>query len=96
MFRAEATESLGHAQMVGAKVVALGGVPTTTVGSIDTSSELRAILEHNLKLETRAAEPYTRPLRNVGEDDIALPVMLENQAEIERGSVEELRKLLGR
>jgi bacterioferritin len=95
MFRAEATESLGHAQMVGAKVVALGGIPTTVVGTIDTSSELRAILENNLKLETRAAELYTRALRNVGEDDIALRVMLENQVEIERGSVEELRKLLG-
>ena len=95
MFRAEATESLGHAQMVGAKVVALGGAPTTAVGPIDTSTELRAILESNLKLETRAAEMYSRALQHVGDADIALRVMLENQVEIERRSVEELQKLLG-
>jgi bacterioferritin (cytochrome b1) len=65
------------------------------VGPIDTSTELRAILENNLKLETRAAEMYSRALEHVGDDDIALRVMLENQVEIERGSVEELQKLLG-
>lgn len=94
MFRAEATESLGHAQMVGAKIVALGGEPTTEIGPVDRSTELRAILENNLRLETRAAELYTRALQHVGDDDVALRVMLENQVEIERGSVEELQKLL--
>lgn len=94
MFRAEATESLGHAQMVGAKVVALGGMPTTAIGEIDTSTDLRAILAHNLELETKAADLYTRALEHVGDDDIALRVMLENQVEIERSSVEELKKLL--
>ena len=96
MFRAEATESLGHAQMVGAKIVSLGGTPTTEVGPIDTSTELGAILENNLRLESKAVELYTRALNHVGEDDIALRVMLENQIEVEKGSVEELQKLLAK
>ena len=96
MFRSEATESLGHAQLVGAKIVALGGTPTTEVGSIDTSTELRAILENNLKLESKAVELYTRALGHVGEDDVALRVMLENQIEVEKHSVEELNRLLAK
>jgi bacterioferritin len=96
LFRSEATESLGHAQTVGAKIVALGGTPTTEVGHIDTSTELEAILENNLKLESRAVELYTQALHHVGDDDIALRVMLENQIEVEKSSVEELQKLLAK
>lgn len=96
MFRGEATESLGHAQMVGAKIVALGGIPTTEVLPIDTSTELRAILENNLKLESKAVELYTKALHNAGDDDVALRVMLENQIEVETASVEELRLLLAK
>ncbi len=96
MFRSEATESLGHAQLVGAKIVSLGGTPTTEVGPIDTSTELRAILENNLKLETKAVDLYSRALEHAGEDDVALRVMLENQVEVEKHSVEELQKLLAK
>jgi bacterioferritin len=93
MFRAEAAESLAHAQLLGDKIVALGGTPTTEVGPINQATDLRAILEHNLQLERTAADLYTRALEHA-QDDVALRVMLENQVQIERASVEELERIL--
>lgn len=93
MFRAEAAESLAHAQLVGDKVVALGGAPTTGLGEISTASDLRAMLEHNLTLERSAVELYTRALEHA-QDDVALRTMLENQVQVEKLSVEELERIL--
>ncbi len=93
MFRAEATESLAHAQMVGEKIVALGGVPTNEVGPIETATDLRVMLENNLRLERSAVDAYSRALDHA-QDDVALRVMLENQVQVEKNSVEELERIL--
>jgi bacterioferritin len=94
MFRGEAAESLTHAQMVGDKIVALGGNPTAEVGRINTTTELHAMLKHNLSLERMAVELYSRALDHA-QDDVALRVMLENQVQVEKTSVEELERILG-
>lgn len=94
MFQAEAAESLAHAQLVGAKVVALGGTPTTAVGQINPEADLEKMLRNNLAMERRAAELYTRALDHAG-DDISLRTMLEGQVAAERSSVEELELILG-
>lgn len=94
MFQAEAQESLAHAQLVGNKIVALGGVPTTDVGPVNPATELRAILEYNLGMERRAAQLYITALEHAGEADVSLRVMLENQVQAERESVEELERIL--
>ena len=93
MFRGEAAESLTHAQMVGEKIVALGGVPTTEVGEITVATELREMLQNNLRLERSAVEAYTRALA-AAEDDVALRTMLEGQVAAEQASVEELERIL--
>ena len=93
MFRAEAAESLTHAQMVGEKIVALGGVPTTEVGEIVVATDLREMLQNNLKLERSAVEAYTRALA-AAEDDVPLRTMLESQIATEQASVEELERIL--
>jgi bacterioferritin len=93
MFRQEATESLAHAQLVGEKIVALGGVPTTEVGEVAVATDLRDMLENNLKLERAAVEAYARALSMAGED-ISLRMMLENQIAAEHASVEELERIL--
>lgn len=93
MFQAEAAESLAHAQMVGAKIVALGGVPTTEVGRVTPDTALDGILRTNLAMERRAVELYTRALEHA-QDDVAMRTMLENQVQIEKASVEELERIL--
>lgn len=93
MFQGEADESLMHARMVGEKIVALGGIPTTEVGPIDTSTDLMTMLRNNLRLESKAVELYSQALEHA-QDDIALRVMLENQVQVEKASVEELQRIL--
>ena len=93
MFQGEAAESMAHAQMVGAKIVALGGVPTTEIGRISAETELEPMLRQNLALERRAVELYTRALDHA-QDDVAMRSMLENQVQIEKNSVEELERIL--
>jgi bacterioferritin len=94
MFKSEAAESLTHAQMVGEKIVALGGVPTTEVGEIQVATDLHEMLENNLRMERGAVEAYSRVLRLVGDDDLPLKLMLENQVQAEQSSVEELERIL--
>jgi bacterioferritin len=93
MFQSEATESLGHAKLIGDKIVALGGIPTAEVHPINTTTDIREMLQNDLALETRAATLYAQALGDA-EDDVALRVMLENQVETETVSVEELKRLL--
>ncbi len=94
MFQGEANESLMHAQLVGSKIVALGGIPTTEVGTIHPETDLQKMLHFNLGMERSAAELYTRALDNAG-DDISLRTMLEGQVAAEKSSVEELERILG-
>lgn len=93
MFRAEAAESLAHAQAIGDKIVALGGVPTSEVGEIAVATDLREMLEHHLRLERAAVAAYTRAL-GAAQDDVALRTMLEGQIMAEQASVEELERIL--
>jgi bacterioferritin len=93
MFKAEAAESLAHAQMIGEKIVALGGVPTTELGEIAVAADLRDMLVNNLRLERAAVEAYSRALL-LCEDDVPLRTMLENQIATEQASVEELERIL--
>jgi bacterioferritin len=93
MFQGEATESLMHASLVGAKIVALGGTPTTAVGTINPTTDLRGMLEHNLSVERAAVELYSRALQHAA-DDVALRTLLENQVQVEKNSVEELERIL--
>jgi bacterioferritin len=93
MFRAEAAESLAHAQLIGEKIVALGGVPTTEVGEISVATDLRDMLDINLRLERGAVAAYSRALA-AAQDDVPLRTMLENQIAAEQASVEELERIL--
>ncbi|MFN0095482.1 MAG: bacterioferritin [Dehalococcoidia bacterium] len=93
MFQGEAAESLAHAQMVGSKIVSLGGTPTSETMAIATTRDLREMLENNLAMERKAVELYTAALVFAG-DDVSLRTMLENQISIEKGSVEELEQIL--
>lgn len=92
-FLGDAKESFGHAQLVGDKIVALGGVPVATRNEIKQSKDLMEVLQFSLEFEAKAVEMYTKVL-GLTEGDRALTVFLEDILKDEQEGVDEYSKLL--
>lgn len=91
----EIPDELGHAQFLADKIVALGGVPTTTPAPIPAAEDPKEMLENILKAESKAIKDYTaraEQARQAGE--IGLSVKLEDIVVDETGHYEETKKLL--
>ncbi|MEM6688412.1 MAG: ferritin-like domain-containing protein [Planctomycetota bacterium] len=93
-FLGDAKESFGHAQLIGDKIVALGGVPAATRNEIRQSKNLMEVLQFSLEFESKAVDMYTEALSIVGEGDRALTVFLEDILKDEQEGVDEYSKLL--
>ena len=92
-FLDDAKESFGHAQKVGDKIVALGGVPVATRNEIKQSRNLQEVLEFSLAFEAKAVEMYSQAI-DMAEGDKALVVFLEDILVEEQEGVDEYTKLL--
>ena len=92
-FFEQATTSLTHARMMGDKIVALGGIPTTQVGPVREAQDLTSMVKLSLEMERRSVESYQTAL-TLAADDTALRVLLETRIEAEQADVEELEKML--
>lgn len=92
-FFEQATTSLTHARMMGDKIVALGGTPTTQVGPVREAQDLTSMVKLSLEMERRSVESYQAALA-LAADDTALRVLLETRIEAEQADVEELEKML--
>jgi bacterioferritin len=92
-FFEQATTSLTHARMMGDKIVALGGIPTTQVGPVREAQDLTSMVKLSLEMERRSVESYQAAL-TLAADDTALRVLLETRIEAEQADVEELEKML--
>jgi bacterioferritin len=92
-FQDEAEECLGHARLLGEKIVALGGVPTVERLSVQQAATLEEMLALDLDLERRAVSGYQEALDALSADT-ALRVMMENQVFEETTHVEELERIL--
>lgn len=92
-FLGDAKESFGHAQKVGDKIVALGGVPVATRNEIKQSRDLREVLEFSLAFEAKAVEMYSQAI-DMAEGDKALVIFLEDILIEEQEGVDEFTKLL--
>src|SRR5918998_4810408 len=57
-FRDQSEEAHDHAEMLGDKIVAIGGVPTVEPGEIRQSTDLAEMLRQDLELERTAMEAY--------------------------------------
>ena len=57
-FRDQAEEAQDHAETVGDKVVALGGIPTVEPAMIRQSTGLKEMLKQDLELEREAMAAY--------------------------------------
>ncbi len=92
-FIGDAKESFGHAQLVGDKIVALGGVPVATRNEIKQSRDLQEVLQFSLEFESKAVEMYSQALE-LAEGNRPLVVFLEDILIQEQEGVDEYTKLL--
>jgi bacterioferritin len=95
MFMASATESFGHAQLVGDKISALGSIPTVERNQVAQSTDVRELLELGLAFESKAVEHYAEAITIAEElGDRALVIFLEDILKQEQEGVDELTQLL--
>lgn len=92
-FRDQAEEAQDHAEMLGDKIVALGGIPTVEPAMIRQSIDLAEMLKQDLELERAAMETYMQAWSSCDDKDLPTKFMLEEQIAEEQKHIEELEKL---
>lgn len=92
-FRGQAEEAQDHAEKLGDKIVALGGIPTVEPAMIRQSTELLTMLQQDLELEREAMAVYMAAWASCGEEDLPQKFWLEGQIADEQMHIEELEKL---
>lgn len=92
-FRDLSKESRKHAELLGDKVVALGGVPTVEPGDIRQSTDLTEMLRQDLELERVAMEAYVAAWKSCTDSELATRFLLEERIAQEQLHIEEFEKL---
>ncbi len=95
MFFDSAKESFKHAQTIGDKIVALGGVPTVERNPVQQSNDLDQMLAHAYEFESKAVTLYNEALK-LAEGDRALVVLLEDILLEEQEGVDSIGKILAK
>jgi bacterioferritin len=95
-FRAEATESLGHAQQAGELVTRLGGHPSLAIGPLleTHQHDIGEILRETLQAEHTALGHYKKLLTLVAGKNVALEEYARNLIEQEEAHIDEIDKML--
>jgi bacterioferritin len=91
-FAASSNESHLHAQNLGNKIAALGGVPTIAPAKIRQGSSLAEMLKHDLDMEREALNAYIKAWE-AAQGDHPLVFWLEEIISEEQLHVDELEKL---
>ncbi len=96
MFRAQATESMAHAVLMGEKITALGGHPTVKVDQVFEPGyqTVEDMLAEDLKAEKAQLELYCDQLREFGDSNLPMKLMLEQIIVAEQTHVDEMEKYL--
>ena len=96
MFRAQATESMNHAVLLGEKITALGGHPTVRVDQIFEPGHqtIEDMLSEDLKAEEAQLGLYTQQLKEFGDINLPMKLMLEQIIVAEQAHVDEMKKYL--
>lgn len=92
-FYDDAKESFKHAQLVGEKIVALGGVPTVERNPVKQSQDLMEMLQNGFEFESKAVKIYTELLGLIA-DDRAFTVFIEDILKQEQEGVDEYARIL--
>jgi len=95
-FRAEATESLAHAQQAGEMVTRLGGHPSLAIGPLLETHEhdIGQILRETLQAEHVALGLYSDLLGLVAGKNVALEEYARTLIEAEEEHIDEIDKML--
>ena len=94
-FQAEIPDEQGHAQFLSNKIVALGGVPTTTPVPVKAAETNHEMLEAVLEAERKAVKGYTERAKQAEEyGDKGLVVQLEDMIRDETEHFEETDRIL--
>lgn len=92
-FRDQAEEAQDHAETLGDKIVALGGIPTVEPAMIRQATDLKEMLRQDLELEREAIAVYMAAWASCDENDLPQKFWLEGQISDEQMHIEELEKL---
>lgn len=92
-FRDQAEEAQDHAEVLGDKVVALGGIPTVEPAMIRQSVNIDEMLKQDLELEREAIAAYMAAWAACDDNDLPQKFWLEGQISDEQMHIEELEKL---
>ena len=92
-FRDQAEEAQDHAESLGDKIVALGGIPTVEPGTIRQSVDVTEMLKQDLELEREALNVYMSAWASCDDNDLPQKFWLEERISGEQLHVEELEKL---
>ena len=95
-FRAEATESLTHAQQAGEMITRLGGHPSLAIGPLLETHEhdIGQILRETLQAEHKALGLYMGLLKLVANKNVALEEYARDLIEQEEAHIDEIDKML--
>lgn len=94
-FRDQAEEAQDHAESLGDKIVALGGLPTVEPSMIRQSADTQEMLKQDLELEREAMAAYMAAWASCDDHDMPQKFWLEERIAEEQLHIEELEKLTG-
>jgi bacterioferritin len=96
MFRTQVSDSMAHAIQLGEKITALGGHPTVRVDQIFEPGDqtIEEMIEEDLKAEKEQLGLYTQQLKEFGEENLPMKLMLEQIIIAEQTHVDEIEKYL--
>src|SRR3954470_5462657 len=91
----EIPDELGHARYLSDVIADMGGEPTTEPRRWDHTSDLKPMVEQDLKMELQDVENYTKHSKLAGELGLTeLKVKLEEMAADESRHARELHRIL--
>lgn len=95
-FEETAIAEMKHIEKLAKRIVCLGGMPDHRVGEIEVSKDLRAMIEHDLKMEQKAIAQYKEHIKIAAEeDDPVTRCMLEEILGDEEDHADGWQTLLG-
>lgn len=94
-FEGEIPDELGHAAFLADKIVALGGVPTTTAAPVPAASGAYEMLQNALRGEEDTIARYSKRIDDAEDaDELAIKVQLEDLVVDETRHRDDIRRIL--
>ena len=94
-FEAEIADEQGHASLLAAKIIALGGKPTTKPAEVKLPQDNRGMLEASLQAEKDTIERYTQRIEQAeAAGELGLKIDLEDIVSDETKHKEDMERIL--